>query len=132
MHAKITGINTEFVKPKPGKKIYAVDAIPTVEVLPVLDKVVLSDTPTVGVPTEALEITYRGTPVEAVTLAYQWKIAPGPNGTYTDIEGKTTATYTPVETDVGKYIKCEVTASGGAVGKALSNAKMVVAASGED
>jgi hypothetical protein len=125
MHAKITGINTDFVKPKPGKKIYAIDAIPTVEVLPVLDKVVLSGTPTVGDATDALEITYRGTPVEAVTLAYQWKIASSVNGNYTAIEGKTTATYTPIADDVGKYIKCEVTASGTAVGKVLSNAKMV-------
>ena len=132
MHAKITGINTNFVKPKAGKKIYAVDAIPTVEVLPELDKVVLSSTPTVNVATDALTITYRGTPTEAPTLAYQWKIADSPNGTYNNITGETDATYTPGETDVGKYIKCEVTASGTAVGKVLSNAKMVVAASGKD
>ena len=132
MHAKITGISTEFVKPKPGKKIYAVDAIPTVEVLPVLDKVVLSDTPTVGDPTDALEITYRGTPVDDVTLAYQWKIASSANGTYNNITEETDATYTPVEDDVGKFIKCEVTASGGAVGKVLSNAKKVAAAEEEE
>ena len=132
MHAKITGINTEFVKPKPGKKIYAVDAIPTVEVLPELDKVVLSDTPTVGDPTDALEITYRGTPVDDVTLAYQWKIASSANGTYNNITGETDATYTPIEDDVGKFIKCEVTASGGAVGKVLSNAKKVAAAEEEE
>ena len=132
MHAKVTGINTNFVKPKAGKKIYAVDAIPTVEVLPELDKVVLSGTPTVGVPTDALTITYRGTPVGDVTLAYQWKSASSVNGTYTDIEGKTTETYTPIEDDVGQYIKCEVTASGAAVGKVLSNAQQVVAAPEDD
>jgi hypothetical protein len=129
MHAKITGINTEFVKPKPGKKIYAVDAIPTVEVLPVLDKVVLSCTPTEGVATDALTITYRGTPTDTPTLAYQWKIADNPNGNYTNIaDDATSSTYTPTSDDVGKYIKCEVTASDTAVGKVLSNAKMVVAA----
>jgi hypothetical protein len=124
MHAKITGISTEFVKPKPGKKIYAVDAIPTVGVLPELDKVVLSGTPTVDVPT-ALTITYRGTPTDTPTLVYQWKIANSPNGTYTAITGATDETYTPIGDDVGKYIKCEVTASGSAVGVKLSNAKKV-------
>lgn len=128
MHAKVTGINTNFVKPKPGKKIYAIDAIPTVEVLPELDKVVLSGTPTVGVATDALTITYRGTPTEAPTLAYQWKSANSANGAYTNISTATSATYTPAEGYVDKFIKCEVTASGTAVGKVLSNAKKVVAA----
>lgn len=132
MHAKITGINTDFVKPKPGKKIYAIDAIPTVEVLPVLDKVVLSGTPTEGVATDALTITYRGTPTDTPTLAYQWKIANSANGTYTNIADATSATYTPSEADVDKFIKCEVTASGTAVGKVLSNAKKVVAAEEEE
>jgi hypothetical protein len=132
MHAKVTGINTNFVKPKPGKKIYAVDAIPTVEVLPVLDKVVLSSTPTVGVATDALTITYRGTPTDTPTLAYQWKIANSVNGEYTNIATATSSTYTPAEGDVDKFIKCEVTASDTAVGKVLSNAKKVVAAPKED
>lgn len=127
MHAKVTGINTNFVKPKPGKKIYAVDAIPTVEVLPELDTVVLS-TPTEGVATDALTITYRGTPLNTVTLAYQWKIANSANGAYANVASATSATYTPVEADVDKFIKCEVTASGTAIGKVLSNAKKVVAA----
>lgn len=128
MHAKVTGINTNFVKPKAGKKIYALDAIPTVEVLPELDKVVLSGTPTEGVATDALVVTYRGTPLDTVTLAYQWKIANSANGSYTNVAAATSATYTPAEADVDKYIKCEVTASGTAVGKGLSNAKKVVAA----
>jgi hypothetical protein len=128
MHGKVTGINTNFVKPKAGKKIYAIDAIPTVEVLPELDKVVLSGTPTEGVATDALAITYRGTPLDTVTLAYQWKIANSANGAYTNVADATSATYTPAEADVDKFIKCEVTASGTAVGKVLSNAKKVVAA----
>lgn len=126
-HAKITGISTNFEKPKAGKKIYAVDAIPTVEILPELDTVVLG-TPTVGAATDALTITYRGIPTDNPTLAYQWKIASSANGAYTNIASATSATYTPAETDVDKFIKCEVTASGTAIGKVLSNAKKVVAA----
>lgn len=127
-HAKITGINPNFVKPKAGKKVYAVDPIPTTNVLPEIDSVSFDSTPAVGVATGALSISYIGVPATAATLAYQWKAATSPNGTYTDISGATSATYTPVAGDVDKYIKCEVTASGTATGSAVSNAKKVVAA----
>lgn len=131
-HAKITGINTNFVKPKAGRKIYAVDPIPTTEVLPKIDTVTLDSAPTVGTATGALKITYTGVPKSDPTLAYQWKSASSPNGTYTDITGATGSTYTPTENDVDKYIKCEVTASVTATGSAVSNAKKVVAAESDD
>lgn len=124
MHAKITGINTNFVKPKAGKKIYAVDAIPVAEVLPELATVELAGA-TAGVKTEALTIGYIGTPLTAPSLAYQWKIGNSPSGTFTDIQSATSDTYTPTVGDVGSYIKCEVTASGSAVGVKLSNARRV-------
>ena len=126
MHAKITGINTNFVKPKAGKKIYAVDAIPTVEVLPELDTVVLS-TPTEGVATDALAITLQG---NSLPILRRWRISgrlPVAQTELTNIASATSATYTPAEADVDKFIKCEVTASGAAVGKVLSNAKKVAA-----
>lgn len=129
-HAKITGINPNFVKPKAGKKIYAIDPIPTTEVLPKIDTVTLDSTPTAGTATGTLKIAYTGVPKTDPTLAYQWKSATSPNGTYADISGATDATYTPVAGDVDKYIKCEVTASGTATGTAVSNAKKVVAAAG--
>jgi hypothetical protein len=127
-HAKITGINTNFVKPKAGRKIYAVDPLPTTNVLPEIDTVTFDVSPVVGTATSALGITYVGVPASAATLAYQWKIASSANGTYADIAGATSATYTPIAGDVDKYIKCEVTASGTATGTAVSNAKKVLAA----
>jgi hypothetical protein len=127
-HAKITGINTNFVKPKSGQRIYAVDPIPTSAVLPPIDSVVLSGTPTVGDATDALAITYVGVPSADATLAYQWKIGTTATGTFTNIASATSATYTPAAGDVDKYIKCEVTATGTATGTKLSNAKKVVAA----
>ena len=126
-HAKITGINTNFVKPKPGKRIYAVDTLPVTEVLPEIDKVVLNESPVVGSATEALAISYTGQPLSAPTLTYQWKIGNTATSAFTDISGATDATYTPLEADVDKYIKCEVTASGTALGTVLSNAKKVIA-----
>lgn len=128
-HGKITGINTNFVKPKPGKLIQAAVPIPTVDSLPVIDTVTLSGTPEEGVATDALTITYIGEPESSPTLAYQWKIGNTPSGQFTNISGATSATYTPVSGDVGKFIKCEVTASVEAKGVALSNAKKVVPAS---
>lgn len=127
-HAKISNINTDFVIPPAGKKIYAVDPIPTAEVLPVLSTVTLGGTPTVGDATDALVVAYTGTPTSAPTLAYKWKISTTQLGTYTDISGATSATYTPDVADAGKWIKCEVTATVTAAGKVLSNAKVVAEA----
>ena len=129
-HGKITNISKNFEKPKPGKLIYTIDPIGTVEHLPVLEKVELVGTPTVGTATDALVITYNGDPSDTPTLAYQWKKGNSVNGTFTNIEDATSATYTPVAADAGKFIRCEVTASGTAKGTALSNAKKVVAAEG--
>lgn len=126
-HAKITGINKNFVKPKAGQKVYAVDPFPTTEVLPVIDGAVLAGA-TVGEATDALTITYVGQPTSAPTLAYQWMVADAPNGTYADIASATSATYTPLEAQVDKFIKCKVTASVTATGTVVSNGKKVVAA----
>jgi hypothetical protein len=127
-HGKITGISTNFEKPKPGRLIYTIDPIETVSQLPVIEKVVLGGTPTEGVETDALDITYIGIPTETPTLTYQWKIGNTATSKFVDIDGATSATYTPTADDVGKYIKCEVTASDTATGIVLSNAKKVVAA----
>ena len=124
-HGKIVNISKNFEKPKPGKLIYTIDPIETVEHLPVIEKVTLSGTPKVGSLTNELEISYIGNPSTTPTLSYQWKIGNSPVSSFEDIENATNGTYTPVGGDVGKYIKCEVTASGSAVGKALSNAKRV-------
>lgn len=126
-HAKITGISTEFIKPKSGRKVYAVDPVPTANVLPKLDSVSLNGTPTVGKEI-GVGITYIETPSEAPTLTYKWKRAASPNGTYTNIENAVNETYTPTKEDAEKYIKCEVSASGTANGKVQSNAKKVVTA----
>jgi len=93
----------------------------------VLTGVLLSGTPQDGVETDALTITYNMS-LDDATLAYQWKRCATESGTYTNISGATSATYTPVTGDVGYYLKCEVTASGTASGTVLSNALVVIAA----
>lgn len=124
-HGKIVNISTEFEKPKPGKAIYTIDPIEVTEVLPEIEKVELTGTPTVGVETEPLVIKFTGQPLTDPTLTYQWKISNNANGTFTDIATATSSTYTPVADDEGKFIKCLVTASGSALGSVLSNAKKV-------
>jgi hypothetical protein len=125
MHAKITGINTNFVKPKAGKRIYTIEPIEVTEVLPKLESVGL-ESATFGLATPALDIVYVGQPLDAPTLAYQWKKGNTASGPFTDIAGATNATYTPQAADLGKFIRVEVTASGTAGGTVLSNAKKVM------
>ena len=126
-HAKFINVSTDFIIPPAGKKIYAVNPIPTAEQLPELATVTLSGTPTVAVATDALAVTYTGTPTSAPTLAYAWYIATSALGTYSAISGATSATYTPGAGDAGKYIKVKVTATNTAAGSVYSNAKVVAA-----
>lgn len=126
-HGKITGISTRFEKPKQGKKIYTTEPLPVAEVLPQLDKVKLSTTVPVviGTATEELELEYIGTPLPTPTIAKQWQKASSANGMYSDIDGKTEDTYTPVLADANAYIRCKVTASGTAIGTKYSNGRKV-------
>ncbi len=72
-----------------------------------------------------LDVEYSGIPAETPILTYQWKISVTQGGTYNDIIGAISATYTPTSDDVGKYIKVQVTSAGGATGVVLSNAVLV-------
>lgn len=125
-HAVISGINETFTKPKAGRKIYAVDPLPTVEVFPELASVTLAGA-VYNTATEALAYTYTGTPLEAPTLAWEWQIGNSALGPFEPISGQTSATYTPVLGDIDKFIKVKVTASVKAVGTVYSNAKKVKA-----
>ena len=111
----------------PEMKVY-VSAITDLFLAHVLTNVVLGGSPKVGVATAALTKTYLPvSPTPTPTLAYQWKICATVSGTYVDISGATSATYTPITGDATKYIKCQVTAGGSAVGTFTSNALQVAA-----
>lgn len=75
-------------------------------------------------------ITYNATPDGAPTLYYQWQISSDGN-TWADIAEATTATYTPLTADVGKYVRLIVSASGCAVGKETSAASTAIIAAAE-
>lgn len=113
-----TGVNsvTEF------KMTIAPSTKPTIR--PTLTTVTLGDL-VEGVESSALVIVNSGTPAETPILAYQWKISDTQAGAYDDIIGAISATYTPTSDDVEKYIKVQVTSTGGATGVVLSNAVAV-------
>lgn len=91
-------------------------------IIPSLLTVAIPGTPKEGVATGALTKTYSSTPLDTPTFTYIWKRSNTSGGTYTNITGATGATYTPVSDDVGKYLKCEVTASVYATKTVLSTA----------
>lgn len=64
------------------------------------------------------------------TATWKWKRADSADGAYSDIAGATAATYTPVEEDLGKFLKAEATGTGGYTGTVLSSATAAVAAAG--
>ena len=127
MHAKITNLNTNFVKPPAGRKIYATEAVPFTEVLPFISGVTLGAL-TEAVESSALVATYTGTPLSAATLAYQWQLGNTATGEFANIAGATAAVYTPLTAHATKFLRVVVTASGTALGTATSNAVKVTAA----
>jgi hypothetical protein len=90
---------------------------------PTVGSVTVSGNPTVGSTVSANLIMYiGGIPSPAATLCYQWMRASTAGGTYIDIPGATSSAYTIPASDVGKYLKLRVTASGSAGGSAKSAA----------
>lgn len=57
--------------------------------------------------------TTTGTWSNSPTYAYQWSRSATSGGSYTNISGATSATYTLVTADVGQYLKSTVTATNG-------------------
>jgi len=57
----------------------------------------------------------------AATVGFQWKIS-SDGVTYSDISGSTASTYTPVNDNVGKYIKVQATGTGSYKGTITSEA----------
>lgn len=96
-----------------GKPEFKIVCYPTTvpTIIPSLLTVAIPGTPQQGVATGALTKTYGTTPLGTPTFTYVWKRANTAGGSYTNITGETSATYTPVADDVGKYLKYKVTAT---------------------
>lgn len=75
--------------------------------------------------TLGVDLTYSTPPSPAPTLAYQWKISDDDTA-FTPITGETSSTYDVVAADVGKYITCEVVATGSAQGTVQADSVEIV------
>ncbi|MEI6851157.1 MAG: prepilin-type N-terminal cleavage/methylation domain-containing protein, partial [Candidatus Saccharibacteria bacterium] len=62
----------------------------------------------------------------AATVSYQWQSAATSGGTYTNISGATSSTYTLTSSELTKFIKVTVTGSGSYSGTVTSDASSVV------
>jgi prepilin-type N-terminal cleavage/methylation domain-containing protein len=80
-----------------------------------------------GTPKYNVQLTAGALTPSDATASYQWKIANTSNGTYSNITGATSSTYTPVVSDIGKYLKVSATGMGSFGGTVLSSTSSVVA-----
>lgn len=87
----------------------------------------ISGTARVGETLNVSNGTWSGSPS---SFAYKWKRSSSANGTYTDISGEVSSSYTTTAADTGDYLKVSVTATntGGASSPALTTAFGPVAA----
>ena len=69
----------------------------------------VSGTAKVGQTLTTTDGTWTGTPTP--TYTYKWKVADTSGGSYSDISGATSSTFTITSAQAGKYIKAEVTAT---------------------
>jgi peptidoglycan hydrolase-like protein with peptidoglycan-binding domain len=76
----------------------------------------------IGTPQFGAELTAGALTPSTATATYQWRIAATSGGTYADIVGATSNTYTPVATDVTKYLKVVATGTGNYSGTVTSAA----------
>jgi uncharacterized repeat protein (TIGR02543 family) len=83
----------------------------------------ITGTPKVGVTLTAGALTPSG-----ATATYQWQICATAGGTYANISGATSTTYTPVADDATKFIKVAATGTGNYSGTVTSTATAAVAA----
>lgn len=88
-----------------------------------LESVTISGTAQVG---QTLTATIAP---DGAIASYKWKSADTSDGSYTDIEGATAASYTLTESENGKYIKVEATGNSDYSGTVVSQPTSVVQAS---
>lgn len=74
-----------------------------------------------GTPNVGSELTAGALSPSGATATYQWTICSTVDGTYTNISSATTNKYTPVEADLGKFIKVVATGSAGSTGTVTSD-----------
>ena len=129
IHSKITGINTEFVKPKYSKSVYiAGGTMGTVSVDAILESATLDKTTVAPLDTNKVavaSINYNIVPGTDPSLTYLWQVRAKTGTTWTDLTGSYTGYNTSELTikaaDAEKHYRCKITASGSASGTVYTN-----------
>jgi hypothetical protein len=86
----------------------------------------ISGTAKVGQTLTSTDGTWSGTPTP--TYGYQWQSATTSGGSYSNISGATSATYTLTSSEAGLYLRCQVTATntaGSASAESAASAQVV-------
>jgi cell division septation protein DedD len=74
-----------------------------------------------GTPQVGSELTVGALTPSSATATYQWQIADTVSGSYSNINGAVDYKYTPVEGDLGKYLKVVATGAGSYTGTVTSD-----------
>ena len=114
-HGKITGINHEFIRPKRGVTVNVAAPVPTVETLPQIDSVKITDTSAGFI---AYKADYVGIPTSTPTEQVEYLVSNNPVNGFAPVPAVTADM-------VGKYVKVRVTATGTATGTATSGSKKI-------
>ena len=117
-HGKITGINHEFIRPKRGVTVNVAAPVPTVETLPQIDSVKITDTSAGFI---AYKADYVGIPTSTPTEQVEYLVSNNPVNGFAPVPAVTADM-------VGKYVKVRVTATGTATGTATSGSKKITQA----
>ena len=114
-HGKITGIKHEFVRPKRGIIVNVAGPVPTVETLPAVDSVKITDTSAGSI---AYAVDYVGIPTGDPAMKVEYLVSNNPVNGFAVVPAVTADM-------VGKYVKVRVTATGTATGTATSPSKKI-------
>lgn len=118
-HGKITGIQADFVRPKKGITVNVGGVVPTVDVLPEISGVKITETRVNGI---GYKTEYTGIPTSDPTEKVEYLVSTNPVTGFNPVDAITASM-------VGKFLKVRVTASGTATGTATSASKRITGAS---
>lgn len=117
-HGKITGIKASFTRPKAGVTVNVSGVVPTVETLPELSDVNITDA---HVNSVSFKTDYVGVPTSTPTETAEYLVGKTPVGPFSKVAALDSSM-------VGQYVKVRVTASSTATGTVESGSKKLLPA----
>jgi len=124
----VAGDLTRFIKVEATGSVFYTGSKLSLVKGPVLTTAITAMAAISGIPQVGVELTAGALTPSGSAATYQWKSSATVGGTYIDIAGATSNTYTPVADDAGKFIKVSATGTAGYTGTKLSAATSSVVA----